>query len=152
MTDKPQFVRRPVSVLLGTALTTLCEAPYFSIPLVDEGAAIVDPDDAERELRPGEISIIAPIVISNASGTSRTVDLEIVAENGTVTTLARNLVVPGNNGLTLPPGAMLVKTDLAAPGAAGGRLRARASIGGSVSLTTTLVERELLQHAPDTED
>jgi hypothetical protein len=152
LTDQPQAKRKTLQHLITAAFTNVAEAPYFSVPLTDDDVATVDPGDDNRELRAGEIFFATGIQIANVTSTTRTVDVEIVGENGTpVTTLAPGLLVPGNDVLTLAPGLSLFKRDLANPSNAGMRLRIKADETGALQLTASLVEREALDHAPDTE-
>ena len=152
VTDQPQFKRLTLQHLITAAFTTVAEAPYFSVSLTDEDIATVDPDDTDRELRAGEIFFATGIQIANVTTTTRTVDVEIVGENGTPsTTLAPGLMVPGNDVLTLAPGLSLFKRDLANPANAGMRLRVKADEAGALQLIASAVEREAIDHAPDTE-
>jgi hypothetical protein len=152
LTDQPQAKRRTLQHLITASFSTVIEAPYFSVPLTDEDVATVDPDDANRELRAGEIFFATGIQIANVTGTTRTVDVEIMGENGTpATTLAPGLLVPGNDVLTLAPGLSIFKRDLTTPANAGMILRVKADEAGALQLTASAVEREALEHAPDTE-
>jgi hypothetical protein len=114
---------------------------------------VPDPDNADRELRGGEVFFATGIMIANVTTTSRAVDLEIVGEGGSpITSLAPGLIVPGNEVLTIPPGLSLFKRNLASPNADGMRLRVRCPASGTaLQLTATVVEREAIEHAPDTE-
>ena len=151
ITDQPQAKRRLIQAVSATTFQTILEAPLFSVPLTDEDVAVIDPDDDERELRPGEVFLATGIVIANVTSTARTVEVEMVGEDGTATSLAPLVTVPANDVLTLPPGLSVFKFDLSDPDAAGGRLRWRASAAGALTLTMAVVEREALDHAPDTE-
>lgn len=151
LTDQPQAKRRTLQALIGTSFATVAEPPYFSVPLTDEDVATVDPDDANRELRPGELFFATGIQIANTSGTTRTVTVEIVGEDDTQTSLAPGLLVPGNDVLTLAPGLSLFKRDLDNPTDPAMRLRVLADEAGALTLTATAVEREAVDHAPDTE-
>jgi hypothetical protein len=152
ITDQPQAKRITLQVLINQTMATVAEAPYFSVPLTDEEIAIVDPDDANRELRAGEVFFATGIQIANTTPTTRTVTVNIVSETGTVTSLAPQLLVPGHDVLTLAPGLSLFKRDLANPNAPGMRLNVQASAANALTLTATVVEREALDHAPDTEN
>lgn len=152
LTDQPQAKRRTLQATIGATFSTVVEAPYFSVPLTDEDVATVDPADADRELRAGETFFATGIQISNVTSSTRTVDVEILGENGTpATSLAPGLSVPGNDTLILPPGLSLFKRDMANPSQAGMLLRVKADEAGALTLTMTVVEREAIDHAPDTE-
>lgn len=150
-TDQPQAKRLTLQRLLTDTFADVVEAPYFSVPLTDEDVATLDPGDDDRELRPGEVFFATGLQIANVTTSARTVDVEIVGEGGVITSLAPGLTVPAKDVLTLPPGLSLFKRNLADPAAPGMRLRARADATGALTLTATVVEREAIEHAPDTE-
>lgn len=151
VTDQPQAKRRTLQHLIGSSLTAVVEAPYFSIPEQNIDTGIPDPADASRELRAGEIFFATGIQIANTGATARTLTAEIVGEDGTQTSLAPGIMVPGNDVLTLAPGLSIFKRNLNDPNAPGMRLRVQADEGGALTLTATVVEREALDHDPDTE-
>ena len=156
ITDQPQNKRKTLQSLIGTTFGTVAEAPYFSVPLTDEDVATVDPDDIDRELRGGELFFATGIQIANVSANTRTVTVEIVGEGNTETSLtetslAPGLLVPGNDVLTLAPGLSLFKRDLDNPTNVAMRLRVQADEAGALTLTASVVEREAIDHAPDTE-
>lgn len=151
LTDQPVARRRTVQAVLTDAFVTMAQPPIFSVPLTDEDIATADPADADRELRPGETFIATSIQIANITGTAATVDVEIVGEGGTTTSIAPGLTVPANEVLTLLPGLSIFKRDLANHSDDGDILRAKASTTGAITLTATVVDREALEHAPDTE-
>ena len=152
LTDQPQQRPDSVTVALTTSNTTLVEAPYFSIPITGEPndpGITVDPADSDRELRPGEVFIGSQIALANTGSVARTVTLEVVREGGAV--FARTVWVPPNDTRLLPPGFRLFKRDLGNPSAAGDLMRARLTSGAGVSVIFSVIEREALEHAPDTE-
>lgn len=151
ITDQPQAVRKTLQAELSSSPTALAEPPYFSIPLTDEDVAIIDPADADRELRAGEVFFATGLQIANASDETRTVTVRLVSESGVTTSLAPGLIVPAGEVLTLLPGLSMFKRDLAYPGADGMTLVAFSDQAGALTFTATVVEREALEHAPDTE-
>ena len=151
ITDQPQAVRKTLQAELGTAPEVLAEPPYFSVPLTDEDVAIIDPADADRELRAGEVFFATGLQIANDSPDTRTVTVRLVSEDGVTTSLAPGLIVPAGEVLTLLPGLSMFKRDLGNPGADGMTLVAYADAAEALTFTATVVEREALEHAPDTE-
>lgn len=151
ITNQPQARRNIIQVAIGTILSTVAEAPYFSVQLSNEDLAVVDPNDLDRELRAGELFFATAIQIANISNVSCTVNMEIVGENGVVTSLAPDLMVPAKEVLLLPAGLSLFKRDLTNPTNAGDQLRIQASTSGALTLTMLVVEREAIDHAPDRE-
>jgi hypothetical protein len=155
VTDTPAQRAATATVSLNTGNAVIVEANYFSVPLEDGDAddawVTPDPSDAEdRELRPGEVFISAPMLFCNTGGTARTVIVELVREGGAVVRLA-DLWVPGNDTRQMPAGLRLFKRNLASPNAAGDLLRARLTSGSGVNAIVTYVERQALEHAPNTE-
>lgn len=151
LTDQPQAKRKTLQHLVTATFTTVAEAPYFSVPLTDEDLATVDPDNSDRELRPGEVFFATGILIANLTSTTRTLTVEIVGEDGVTTSVAPGLKVPGNDVLSLPPGLSIFKRNLADPLANGTLLRVMSDEAGALTLTAGIVEREAIEHAPDSE-
>lgn len=151
VTDLPQAKRKLIQHVVTNAWVTVAEPPYFSVPVEDPAVAVADPADANRELRPGELFIATALQIANTSGSAATLDMQIVGEGGVTTTLAPTLTVPANEVLSLLPGLSLFKRDLANPTDTADILRVKSGTTGALTLTATLVEREALDHAPDTE-
>lgn len=151
LTDQPQAVRKTLQVVIGSTPTVVAEPPYFSIPLTDEDVATVDPADADRELRAGELFFATGLQIANPSAELRTVTVQLVSEDGVTTSLSPELPVPSREILTLAPGLSMFKRDLANPSANGMRLLVFADAPGALTLTATVVEREAIDHSPDTE-
>jgi hypothetical protein len=151
VTDQPQAKRKTLQALMTDSYATVAEAPYFSIPLADEDTAILDPDDFSRELRAGELFFATGIQIANDTETVHTVDVQIVSEGGVATSLSPGLLVPAHDVLILSPGLSLFKRDLADPTDPAMLLQVRASANSALTLTASVVEREAIDHAPDTE-
>ena len=151
LTDQPQAKRKMVQILIGDTYSAVAEAPYFSVPLTDEDVATLDPDDSDRELRAGELFFATGIQIANVSESPATVDVEISIEGGGGTSIAPGLTIPAKEVMTLSPGLSLFKRNLANPAAAGQIMQVKASITGTLQLTALVIEREALDHAPDTE-
>lgn len=151
ITDQPQARRRTIQRVVTGAYATIAEAPYFSIPEVNLDVAVADPDDDQRELRPGEVFFATALMLANTSASAVTVDIEINGEGGVTTMISPGLTVPANDVLALLPGLSLFKRDLDNPTATADRLRIRASTTGVLHITASVVEREALEHSPDTE-
>ncbi len=65
---------------LSAAWTLLAEAPDFSVPGTGDPGVTVDPANADRELRPGEVFIESPLTVSNVTGTSRWVEVMVALQ------------------------------------------------------------------------
>lgn len=151
LTDQPQSKRRTVTHLCKATWQTVAEPPYFSIPILDADNAVADPADVNRELRAGELFIATGLIVANVTSTAATIEIELVPESGDTAKIASVLTVPGNDVLTLPPGLSLFKRDLGNPASASDVLRARAGTTNALTLLFTVIEREAIDHNPDTE-
>lgn len=154
LTDQPQYKRITVRQAIATPnFADVLEPPYFSVPLENEDVAVVDPDDDDRELRGGEAFIATAIVITNGTSAARTVEVRIAPEGGgtEIPFGPGRIVVPAYDSYNLPPGISLFKRNLSAPANAGDVLQMKSN-GSSMFVTFTYVQREPLEHDPDTEN
>lgn len=159
--EKPLLLFIPSSVNSGfvnTSWTTLVEAPDFSIPSLGDDGFIEDPDEQDRELRPGLVFIETPLTVVNETGTPRWVQLRILLQgsSGQAISLTPQVFVPAGEAIYLPiQGTRLLKTDLSGTLAApipGGRLQVRGETANSLTVFGSASESEAPDHAPDTED
>lgn len=152
---KPILLYIPAATNSGfvdTAWTTVVEAPDFSIPVVDEDTAELDPLDSSRELRPGEIFFESPLGVTNQDTVTRWVELQVVLQgaSGQEIPISPQVPVPPNETVYLPiQGLRLLKTDFAV--ADGGRLQIRGEVDDALKVYGSAVELEASQHAPDSE-
>lgn len=148
----PQNRRRNFGGLLGDVWTDVVEAPYFTIPFEAEGDEVVDPDDADRSLREGEIFLVSKVRITNTHTETVTVDAQVVLEDGTVIAVLRNSpVISDSSTLFDFGGNSLFKTDLVNPGNAGDKLQMRCSVDAVAAVFFTYIERGALQHGTNVE-
>ena len=153
---KPLLLFIPSSVndgFVDTDWTTIVEAPEFSIPSNGDNA-VLDPEDLDRELRPGEIYFETPLTVTNTSETSQWVELQIVleGESGQAIPVTPQITVPGKESVYLQiQGLRLLKTDLGND-EPGGLLQIRCQTSDTVTVIGSAVELEASDHAPDTED
>lgn len=119
---------------LGTSYQVLFEAPDFSVP--DENQEFPDRDPADpndRAIRPGELFVGRPILVSNTSGAEVTLDVRITREDGTdLDVLVYTLPANSNGGIQLQGAALYKRTPA---NANGDRLLLRASAAGAVAVT-----------------
>jgi hypothetical protein len=140
------------SGFVNTTWQTLAEAPDFSIPVVDENTAVLDPADNSRELRPGEIFIESPLGVTNVTATSQWVELQMLLQgvSGQAIPLTSQVIVPAKETVYLPvQGLRLLKTDFDTT--AGGRLQIRGEVNNAFKVMGSAVELEAAQHDPDSE-
>jgi hypothetical protein len=145
------------SGLVNTTWTTIAEAPDFSVPTTSGTGVVADPDDIDRELRPGEIFFETPLQVINSTASTRWVELQIVLQgpSGQAIPASPRVPVPANDSIYLQlQGQRVLKTDLGGTIASpmlGGRLQIRAEVGNALSILGNAIELEYQTHAPDTE-
>lgn len=150
-TDQPEAKRETYKGTLTTSMTTLFEPPYFSVPLLDEDTATLDPQDDQRELRSGETFLATSLRLVNRTTSEQSVTVQVTDENGDPFLLAYQLVVPPHDVLNIPAGLSLFKRDLISPNNSGMLLQALASSNSAIDYVITVIEREAIEHAADTE-
>lgn len=140
-TDLPSS-GKPIQITLVDApneWVTVLEATDFSVP-----------GDEAREVVPGQLYIVAPLIVSNKIGIPGTVQAKIVKENNTEVIVFPELPVPGNDALLIPiNGQTLLKSS--SESNHGDRLQILVSAEGSFDIFGNAVESEMPTHAPDTE-
>lgn len=155
LTAQPFVVEQTLTRVMTTnAFETLIEAPYFSVPSeVDDETAVLDPADAERELRPGQVFFQTPLYLTNKSGSDVVATVQIVREGGAVFNLAFEQVIETRDTLPVPTqGVSLFKRNLALPANAADLLQIRINAANAVDVVCTYSEREALGHAPNVDD
>ena len=155
LTDQPSSgkpLALAVASYVSTTFFTIAEAPDFSIPSTGLDGVVVDPDNADRELRPGEVYLESPLVATNLSATTRWVEVQIVTQGtlGSAIPIAPQVPVPGYSAIQIPvQGLRLLKTDYDAR--YGGRLQVRAEVSNAIKIYGSAVELEAQAHQPNTE-
>jgi len=141
LTDLPSS-GKPIQITLVDApneWTTVAEATDFSVP-----------GDEARQVVPGQLYIVAPLIVSNKIGVPGSVQAKILKENGTEIIVFPELPVPGNDALLIPiNGQTLLKSFSESTN--GDRLQVLVSATGSFDIFGNAVESEMPTHAPDTE-
>ena len=154
-TDQPSS-GRPMQLFIPSAgfvpssFTSIAEAPDFSVPGTGDSGVTLDPADASRELRPGEVFLEAPLTCINTDTVVRWVELQILTQTQHAVPLIPQISIPPKEAIYLPiQGLRLLKTLFSAP--SGDRLQIRASMGSAIKIMGSAVELEALTHAPDSE-
>lgn len=139
------------SGFVNTTWYTLLEAPDFSVPGTGDGVSTLDPANSARELRPGEVFIETPLLVSNTTATSQSVELQVVLQGGSATVpLVIPTLVPAGETVFLPvQGLRLLKTDFDA--ADGDRLQIKASDAASLKIFGAASELGAANHSPNTD-
>lgn len=102
------------SGFVNTTWFTLVEAPDFSVPGTGDAGAVLDPADAGRELRPGEVFFESPLTVVNTTATTRWVELRILLQgnSGQAIPVTPRVPVPGGEAIYLPiQGLRVLKTS-----------------------------------------
>jgi hypothetical protein len=155
LTDQPSSGKPLALAVAGfvpTTATTIAEAPDFSVPSTGITGITVDPTNADRELRAGEVYLESPLIATNSTSTTRWVEVSIVMQGATGDTIviAPQTPVPANAAIQIPvQGLRLLKTDFTATN--GGRLQVRAEVASAIRVYGSAVELEALTHQPNTE-
>ena len=139
------------SGLIPTTWFTLIEAPDFSVPATGDAGAIPDPADADRELRPGEVFIEAPLIVRNTTATARWVEVSVEMRGNFALriSLTPQVLVPAGETVALQiQGYRLLKEPAIA---VGDRLQIRAETNDSLTCFGSASELEAQTHAPDSE-
>lgn len=138
---------------VNTSWTTIAEAPDFSIPNTGGSGIVPDPSDVNRELRPGEVFIETQLLVTNVTGSTSWVQIQIKLEGTSGQEIPLSTQVPVAGGQTIildGRGIVLLKTNLTNT-EPGGRLQIRAQTNNALIVAGAATEREAPQHAPDTE-
>ena len=147
---KPLQLFIPSAGYVPTTWTTLAEAPDFSIPGTGDTGVTLDPADAGRELRPGEVFLEAPLTCTNQDTVARWVELQILTQTDHAVPIGPQISIPAKEAIYVPiQGLRLLKTSFSATN--GDRLQIRASVGSAIKIIGSAVELEALTHAPDSE-
>lgn len=130
--------------------TTVLEANDFSVPGDEDDGATPDPDNAGRQILPGQLFMQAPLLVANKSGADGVVNVRILREDGTAVVLFPNQPAPPNDTVLVPvQGHVLLKADWQSLN--GDRLQIAVSAAATFDAFGTAVESEMPTHAPDTE-
>jgi hypothetical protein len=163
-TDQPssgkpiQLVRPPGlnNGFLTTGWSDIAEAKDFSLPDTGGDGVTPDPDNNDRELRPGEVFFETPLAVVNYVDVPRWFELRLIQQGGNETPglqeilIAQRISVPPKEALFFPiQGFRLFKTSFTST--RGDRLQGRAEADASLKFWGSAVELELANHAPDTE-
>ena len=145
---------------VDTNWISLIEAPYFSVPSTGDVGVAIDPDDQDRELRPGEIFFETPLGVTNTTTANRWVELRMVMEPPGSPPVPQN--VPITSQVRVPPletiylpiqGLRLLKTGLTSGTYSlnGGILQIRAEVANALTCLGSVTETAASDHEPDTE-
>lgn len=158
-TGKPVQIYRPPANNNGFLTVNwldLAEARDFSVPSAGDDGTTPDPDNADRDLRPGEIFFETPLAVLNYTTTACWFQLRLIQQGGNDTPglqeilLCPEITVPPNDTIFFPiQGFRLLKTNFSSQ--RGDRLQARAQFDASLKVLGSAIELEALDHAPDTE-
>jgi hypothetical protein len=110
---------------IGDTLTTVAEAPDFSVPDASEKFDERDPIDTARAIRPGEIFFLTPLAAKNKSNETAMIEVYLVTEDDVTIELGKLEIPAGDTGFVPIQGRSLLKRN--STGINGDRLRVRAT-------------------------
>lgn len=130
---------------VSDVLTTIAEAPDFSIPDASEKFAERDPVDDNRAIRPGEVFFLTPLAVKNKSASTASIEIYLVTEDDIVIELGK-LEVPGNDTGFVPlQGRSLLKRN--PNGANGDRVQIKASVADVFDVWASAEEKLSSEHS-----
>jgi hypothetical protein len=130
---------------VSDTLTTLAEAPDFSVPDASEKFADRDPVDNSRAIRPGEIFFLTPMSARNKGSVTGTVEIFLITEDDIVIELGKLEIPPGDTGFIPLQGRSIFKRN---PSSANGdRLQIRANIANTFDVWTAAEEKLSSEHS-----
>lgn len=139
---------KPLRVTLkdvSTTLTTIAEAPDFSIPDASEKFADRDPADDSRAIRPGEVFFLTPIAAKNKGNVTATIEIHLLTEDNIIIELGSLMVPAGDTGFIPIQGRSLFKRN--PNGLNGDRLQVKASIADVFDLWASAEEKLSSEHS-----
>lgn len=163
-TDQPSS-GRPIQVqrdqfqtngFFTTDWSDIAEARDFSVPDTGEDGVTLDPDNPDRELRPGEFYFETPLGIVSYVDVPCWFEIRLIQQGGNMIPGLQEMIIAPK--ITIPPrevvffplqGFRLFKTNFDA--AYGDRLQGKAEFETAIKVWGSAVELEYAAHAPDTE-
>jgi hypothetical protein len=138
---------KPLTIALsnvGTSLTTVSEAPDFSVPDASNSYTVRDPLDNTRAIRPGEVFFLTPLAAKNKSSNLVWVTTSLYTENNVRIELA-NVAVPANDTAFIPlQGRSLFKRN--ANTSNGDIIQVQASISNAIDIWAAAEEKLSSEH------
>ena len=110
---------------VSASLTTIAEAPDFSIPDPSERFEDRDPVDATRAIRPGEIFFLTPMAVKNKGLQTESIEIYLLTEDGIDLMIGKLDIPAGDTGFVPLQGRSLLKRN--PDGDNGDRIRIKAS-------------------------
>ena len=128
-----------------TTITTLAEAPDFSVPDASEKFSVRDPADASRAIRPGEIFFLTPLSAKNKTSETQWIEVSIITEDSITLEFGR-VEIPAYDTALIPiQGRSLFKRTAA--GTYGDRLVVRSQNSNTFDVWISGEEKLSNEHA-----
>lgn len=138
---------KPITVALtnlGTAYTTVAEAPDFSVPDPSERFKFRDPVDNSRAIRPGEVFFLTPVAARNKTTATQTIETQLVREDGLTIELGSLDIPAGDTGFVPIQGRSLLNRDPTST--YGDRIQLKSSEANSFDIWSAAEERLANEH------
>lgn len=142
-TGKPINVR---AENLGTAWTSIAEAPDFSVP-DPSGSQYTsrDPADTSRGIAAGEVFFLTPLVAKNKTANTCYIEVRLLTETGLPNEALGRFYVPAGESVAIPlQGRSLIKRD--STSANGEILQVRSDTASSFDVWASANEQASAEH------
>lgn len=131
-------------VNVGATLTTIIEAPDFSVPDASNKFSTRDPADESRAIRPGEIFFLTPLSATNKDSVTRWIEVTLLTEDGSSLLFAKIKVPAGDTAFIPLQGRSLFKRD--ANSASGDRIQVVAETANIFDVWASAEEKLSNEH------
>jgi len=133
------------NVLAFPTITTIAEAPDFSVPDPSQNYTTRDPADNTRAIRPGEIFFLTPLAAKNKSLSQILwIEARLLTESGSIIEFGRVSVPPNDTAFFPIQGRSLFKRN--AVGTHGDRLQITAELSNSFDVWAGAEEKLSAEH------
>jgi hypothetical protein len=130
---------------LGQTLTTIAEAPDFSVPDASEKFPDRDPDDLSRAIRPGEIFFLTPMSVKNKTLSPQSIEVVLLTEDDVSVSIGTMQIPAGDTGFIPIQGRSLLKRNPS--NQFGDRLQIRASDNNAFDIWLSAEEKLSSEHS-----
>lgn len=139
---------KPLRIVLNDIsdlLTTIAEAPDFSIPDASSKFEARDPVDNSRAIRPGEIFFLSPMAVKNKSSQTEFIEVYLKTEDELEIEIGKLEIPEGDTGFVPLQGRSILKRNPV--GVTGDRIQIKASSAGVLDIWVSAEEKLSSEHS-----